>query len=373
MTFVYKIETDEEATFIERPNRFVAKVLRDNGEEVICHVHDSGRLQELLYEGNRVKIKKAANPDRKTAWDVISAKADGQDILINSAYHRYISETFLNNPDISPFGVVDNLKAEVKYGKSRIDYRLIKDGKEIWVEVKGVSLSVDREAQFPDAPSERAQKHLLELMEIVEEGHRGAVLLLVLRDSYGFRPRFETDPKFNEIFYKARAKGVEIYPIQLEYVDGNINYIGNIDIIENKNVENIMNFEDLKIGDKLDNKTIAELFKVTNQGGIRKSLVTKSVVLIAKFTDCLYKHKKDGNILDFVAMGKKGDQTLSRQNKALFEAEKIGFSIHLFEMYNEGEYTYEGIQKITGDIKIERQLDELGEEREVLIFPLSRV
>ena len=83
MKFIYNIPTDEEATFLERPNRFIARVKRDNGEEVICHVHDSGRLPELLYEGNRVKIRKASNPERKTAWDVISAKADGNDILIN--------------------------------------------------------------------------------------------------------------------------------------------------------------------------------------------------------------------------------------------------------------------------------------------------
>ena len=66
MKFIYNIPTDEEATFLERPNRFIARVKRDNGEEVICHVHDSGRLPELLYEGNRVKIRKASNPERKT-------------------------------------------------------------------------------------------------------------------------------------------------------------------------------------------------------------------------------------------------------------------------------------------------------------------
>ncbi len=371
MEFVYKINYDEEATFIERPNRFIAKVLRDNGEEVICHVHDSGRLPELLYKGNRVKIKKATNPERKTGWDVISAKADGKDILINSAYHRYISETILKNPKISPFGEVDELKAEVKYGKSRIDFRLIKDGKEIWVEIKGVSLSVEKEAQFPDAPSERAQKHLLELMEIIESGHRGAVMLLVLRESYGFRPRFETDPKFNEIFYRAKEKGLEIYPIQLEYNEGNINYLGQIGVIPNKNEEKTM--IDLKMDSILTNKEIAELFQVSNQGGIRKSKETKSIVCIAKMIPCVYKHKKEKDIFWFTGMGKKGDQSLTRQNKALFEAEKENFKIHLFELYEEGKYIYKGIQKISGDIKTEIQADEEGQEREVLLFPFRKI
>jgi sugar fermentation stimulation protein A len=372
MEFVYEIETDEEAIFIERPNRFIGIVKRNNGEEVICHVHDSGRLPELLYKGNIVKIRKATNPERKTKWDIISAKADGKDILVNSAFHRYISENILNNPKISPFGKVDEVKAEVKYGKSRIDYRLLDKNKEIWVEIKGVSLSVDREAQFPDAPSERAQKHLMELMEIVKEGHRGAVILLILRDSYGFRPKFETDPKFNELFYEAIKNGVEIYPLQLEFRDNKINYLGTIDIIPNKN-ERVEMMEDLKIGDIIGNKEIADFFKVTNQGGIRKSLKTKSIVVIAKFTDCLYKHSKKEDILYFVGMGKKGNHQLTRQNKALFDAEKEGFAIHVFEMYEEGNYTYKGIHKIVGDLKNEKQIDDSGEEREVIIFPLKKV
>lgn len=277
----------------------------------------------------------------------------------------------MNNPKISPFGKVDSLKAEVKYGKSRIDYRLIKDGKEIWVEVKGVSLSIEREAMFPDAPSERAQKHLTELMELKEHGHRAAVMLLVLRDSYGFRPKFETDPKFNELFYMAKEKGVEIYPLQLELVDGNINYIGQIDIIPNKNEEKTM--ISLKIDSVLTNKEIAELFQVTNQGGIRKSKETKSVVLIAKMIPCVYKHKKDGEIFYFVGMGKKGNQSITRQNKALFEAQKYGCTIHFFELYEEGKYIYKGIQEISGDIGTEVQKDEEGNDREVLLFPLKRI
>ncbi len=61
---------------------------------------------------------------------------------------------------------VDLVKAEVKNGHSRLDYMLEKDNKKIWVEVKGVSLSVNNRAIFPDAPSERATKHLNTLMDI---------------------------------------------------------------------------------------------------------------------------------------------------------------------------------------------------------------
>ena len=126
----------------------------------------------------------------------------------------------------------------------------------------------------------------------------------------------------------------------------------------------------LKSGDVVTNKEIAELFLCSNQGGIRKSNRTKSVIVIAKFIECSYNHKKDGDILRFVGMGKKGDQELKRGNKALAEAKEIGYKIHLFEMYVEGEYTYCGEVGIVGELDREEEVDESGEVRSVIVFPL---
>ena len=235
MKKLYEIQIDEEGVFLERPNRFIAHVRLDNGNEEIVHVHDSGRIKELLYVGNKVQLRRAINPNRKTKWDLISGKAsDGEDILINSSFHRYIGENLLNDPEISPLGVIDNLRAEVKYGKSRLDFLVEKEGEKIWIETKGVSLSEDRVAMFPDAPSKRAVKHLQELIEIKKNGERAVVILLVFRSSDSFRPRYETDPKFNEYFYKAISNGVEIYPVQLSLDNGIINYRGMINIIEDE-------------------------------------------------------------------------------------------------------------------------------------------
>lgn len=223
---IYEIGIDKRGKFVERPNRFVADVKLEDNSVVTCHVHDSGRIRELLFTDNSIDIKKAKEGSiRKTQWDVISALSDDkEDILINSSYHRYISEKFLRDEKLSPFGKYSNIKAEVKYGDSRIDYLIEKDDKKIWVEVKGVSLSLNKKAMFPDAPSTRAQKHLKELMKLKEDGDRAAVLLLVFRESDTFRPKWETDPKFSELFYEAMEKGVEVYPVQFFLKDGNIMY-----------------------------------------------------------------------------------------------------------------------------------------------------
>ena len=223
---IYDIGIDERGKFIERPNRFIADIKLKDDSIATCHVHDSGRIRELLFPDNSVGIKKAKEGStRKTKWDVISALSDdNEDILINSSYHRYISENFLRDEKLSPFGKASNIKAEVKYGDSRLDYLIEKDECKIWVEVKGVSLSVNKKAMFPDAPSVRAQKHLKELIEIKENGDRAAVLLLIFRESDVFRPKWETDPKFSELFYEALEKGVEIYPIQFFLREGKVIY-----------------------------------------------------------------------------------------------------------------------------------------------------
>ena len=223
--------------FLERPNRFICEAELSDGRIITAHVHDSGRIKELLYKGNSVSFRKAKDMSkRKTEWDLISAKAeDGEDILLNSSFHRYISENILRDGEISPFGKADSVKAEVKYGHSRLDYLLEKDGEKIWIEVKGVSLSENKHAVFPDAPSTRACKHLETLMELKEKGDRAGGLLLVFRDSKDFSPNFKTDPDFSELFYKAMEKGVEIYPVQLKLKEGKIYYTNKrIEILKNK-------------------------------------------------------------------------------------------------------------------------------------------
>ena len=143
---------------------------------------------------------------------------------MNSAFHRYISENFLKDSSICPFGEIDSLKAEVKNGHSRLDFLLEKDNQKIWVEVKGVSLSVDKIAIFPDAPSIRAVKHLETLMDIKKNGERACILLLIFRDSHSFIPNLDTDKLFFNTFYKALSVGVEVYPVQFKLDNGKVYY-----------------------------------------------------------------------------------------------------------------------------------------------------
>jgi sugar fermentation stimulation protein A len=221
-----EINHDETGKFISRPNRYLAEI-EVNGVIELVHVHDPGRLKELLLPGAKVYIKSAANPARKTRWDLIAVENKGEIVLLNSAYHRYIAEAYLKNFKISKFGAYDYIKAEAKYKDSRLDFYLEKGEEKVWIEVKGCTLTVGNAAMFPDAPTKRGLKHLRELEELSRE-NTAAILILVFRKSEYFTPNFETDPEFSKKLIEISKSNVGVYPIQLEFSNGKIYYRGTL-------------------------------------------------------------------------------------------------------------------------------------------------
>jgi sugar fermentation stimulation protein A len=219
------IPYDKTGIFIKRPNRFLALVNLDGNDEPV-HVRDPGRLEELLFPGNRVMVSKAANPDRKTGWDLVAAEFENRWILVNSGKHREIATRLIAGGFIIPSEQIEKTRPEVKYGKSRLDFRLdLKDGQKLWIEVKGCTLAQQGIALFPDAPTLRGTRHLNELVEIRQKGMRAAMVILIFRDDAKvFAPYGRRDPLFADAFYKAVASGVEAYPVSLSFKNGAVNF-----------------------------------------------------------------------------------------------------------------------------------------------------
>ena len=109
-----------------------------------------------------------------------------------------------------------SLVREAKRGQSRLDGLLTAPGlPPLWVECKNVTMVEDDAACFPDAASERGQKHLRELMDIVVSGERAAMFYLVQRpDGACFAPADFIDPAYASLFYEALHAGVEMYPFR---------------------------------------------------------------------------------------------------------------------------------------------------------------
>ncbi|MEF8874220.1 MAG: DNA/RNA nuclease SfsA [Candidatus Thermoplasmatota archaeon] len=230
------IPHDARGIFKNRKNRFLGTVehSRDGSSQEV-HIRDPGRLDEILYKGNEVLLKRAENENRKTDWSLLAGRVKEHWVFVNSGYHRAIAEEILEDEDLSPFGDIDWYEAEKKLDDSRIDFLLRKDDKKVWVEVKGCTLAKDKVALFPDAPTERGTRHVEELTRsITEEGTSAALLFLVFRpDPITFEPNKEKDPGFTSAFKKGLNKGLDVHAIRLAYTGSIIEYRGSVPLSEN--------------------------------------------------------------------------------------------------------------------------------------------
>jgi sugar fermentation stimulation protein A len=218
------------SVFQNRPNRFLMEAKFANGETIIAHVADPGRLEELLYTGNRVLVIPAPpGSNRKTKWSLTAAEDPTGWILVNTGYHRRIAEALLWGPH-SPFEKTQELQAEVSApsGNSRFDFLL---NNKTWVEIKGCTLKSGREALFPDAPTARGVKHVQELTEMALAGIDTAVVFLVfVRDTDHFRTNRQTDPKFADALCRAVDAGVQLHAVQIEFDGRHLSYTGNLEV-----------------------------------------------------------------------------------------------------------------------------------------------
>ena len=234
-----EIPHDAQGIFINRPNRFLGMVeISDNNvsnssyEHV--HIHDPGRLRELLFPGNGVLLKRINNPQRKTRWDLLATR-DPEDthwVLVHSGLHRPLMENLLKKSNLSPFGQIVDIKPEVRVGNSRLDFQLnLKTGNNVFVEVKGCTLAIDGIALFPDAPTIRGTRHIHELLELKSKGHSAALLVLIFRrDADCFAPNSDTDLAFADAFCLALKGGIEIHLLKFEYDGSTLAYIGKIPV-----------------------------------------------------------------------------------------------------------------------------------------------
>jgi sugar fermentation stimulation protein A len=195
-------------TFILRPNRFIGEI-KYKGHIETAHIHDPGRLKELLIKDAEVLF---SHSQGKLKYYIKAVKITDEWVLIDTALHSKIAQAVFRF--LPEFSSVKKLKKEVKIGNSRIDFLL----DDVPLEVKGVTLVKEGIALFPDAPTERGARHVKEIIE-----HDGIILFLIFRRAKRFSPNFELDPKFSKNLREARKKNIKIIAVQISF-DGKIVY-----------------------------------------------------------------------------------------------------------------------------------------------------
>ena len=197
-----------EGRFIERPNRFIARVRLKNRTETV-HVKNTGRCRELLVKDAKVYLEKSDNPDRSTAYDLVAVEKGRRTVNMDSQAPNRAVEEWLRGGGLFSDAVL--VRPETKFGNSRFDFYVETEREKIFIEVKGVTLEEDGVVRFPDAPSDRAVKHVGELIEAKHKGYRVFVLFVIQMEGVKyFTPNRQTHPEFAEALRRAARAGVEI-------------------------------------------------------------------------------------------------------------------------------------------------------------------
>jgi len=208
------------ATLIKRYKRFLADVITAEGEELTLHCANTGAMTGCATPGDTVWYSTSDNPKRKYpySWELTHTQA-GNWICVNTIKANALVKEAIQNHVITQLQDYDECLSEIKYGteNSRIDLLLKSANKPLcYVEVKSVTLLDQQpnatQGYFPDAVTERGQKHIRELQHIVEQGYRAVLFFAVLHSGIQqVSAASHIDKKYATLLAEAKKIGLEIF------------------------------------------------------------------------------------------------------------------------------------------------------------------
>lgn len=206
-----------EGRLVERQNRFVLTVEID-GERRDVFLDETGRLTTVLVDDATVYCQPAADPDRSTDFTAVAVDNGDVTISVRAAMANGLFVTALAGEHIPAFeGSTVQRQEPPLPDHGRTDVLLDRDGADHYVEVKAVThVEDDGLGKFPDAPSERASRHLRGLRALVADGTPASVVFVCQRpDAEVVRPFREIDPTFADELEAAVDAGVTAHAISL--------------------------------------------------------------------------------------------------------------------------------------------------------------
>ncbi len=217
----------QSATLIKRYKRFLADVITPDGKELTLHCPNTGAMTGCATPGDTVWYSTSENTKRKYAhtWEMTQTQL-GAFICVNTLRANILTKEAIIAEQIPTLNGYSILKSEVKYGNesSRIDFMLqAEDRRNCYIEVKSVTLAEEEKGYFPDAVTERGQRHLRELMSVAAGGERAVMLFAVLHSAITcFSPARHIDATYAQLLVEAHKKGVEILAYKAELSANNM-------------------------------------------------------------------------------------------------------------------------------------------------------
>lgn len=201
---------------IKRYKRFLADVQLEDGSIVTAHCPNTGAMTGCAEPGYEVWLRFSDDPKRKLAytWE-LARNFDGHWIGVNTHNANKLCTEAIQMGKIANLTGYQTLATEKRYGKenSRIDILLSNnDGSDCYIEVKSVTLLRADQGCFPDAKTSRGAKHLRELIDVSNQGHRAVLLFCVQHTGIkSVSIADDIDPQYASVFDQAILAGVEIF------------------------------------------------------------------------------------------------------------------------------------------------------------------
>jgi sugar fermentation stimulation protein A len=193
------------ATFLARPNRFVAEVELPGGERVLAHLPNPGRLTGTLSPRCALLLDGPVD-GRRCPFTVVAARERRAWVGTVTTYANTLFPVLWRG-GLFPELKGRTLAAEVTHGRSRFDFAL--DG--AFVEVKSATLAPGRVARFPDAVTARGARHCEELGRLARSGVPVAIVFVAQRgDVEALEPEDAVDPVFGAALRLAAERGVRV-------------------------------------------------------------------------------------------------------------------------------------------------------------------
>jgi sugar fermentation stimulation protein A len=171
---------------------------------VLAYLPNPGRLWELLQKNREVFLLKKKDL-QKFEYQAVAVKLNKHYVLLDTHYNNAFTKDLIKKNHIDFLNGYTIEKEEFSAGNSRFDFLLTREQEKLILEVKSCTLFYNNLAMFPDAPSERAKKHVEELAKLNEHGIKGAILFVVYSPFVSFfLPEFNVDIEFAESLYKNR-------------------------------------------------------------------------------------------------------------------------------------------------------------------------
>ena len=209
------------ATLLRRYKRFLADIETPAGELLTIHCPNTGAMTGCAEPGVRVWYSTSANPKRKYpyTWE-LSQTIEGELIVVNTQRANDVAQQAVERRLIPSFADYNECLREVRYGQEQSRIDLLLRGHPVspdcYIEVKSVTLMQQQQGYFPDAVTLRGQKHLRELITMVEDGHRAAILFVVGHSGIrSVKPAQHIDPAYAKLCMIAKQVGVEFHALSM--------------------------------------------------------------------------------------------------------------------------------------------------------------